>query len=68
VFGMGSDAVKTRIGCHAKPLYVYVKGRGPLMSFIVGAAGRLLIAPKAATPSFKIFKTKVGEHSSKSGL
>jgi hypothetical protein len=68
VFGMGSDAVKTRIGCHAEPLYVYVKGRGPLMSFIVGAAGRLLIAPRAAAPTLRIFKKKAGEHSSESGL
>jgi GNAT acetyltransferase-like protein len=67
VFGMGSDAVKTRIGCHAEPLYVYVKGRGPLMSFIVGAAGRLLIAPRAAAPALRIFKKKAGEHSSESG-
>jgi hypothetical protein len=45
---------------------VYVKGRGPLMSFIVGAAGRLLIAPNAAAPTLRIFKKKIGEHSSES--
>jgi hypothetical protein len=56
VFGMGSDAVKTRIGCHPEPLYVFVKGCGPLMSFMVRVAGRFLIAPEAATPPFKIFK------------
>lgn len=67
VFGMSSDAVKTKIGCHAEPLYVFVKGRGPLMSFIVRAAGRLLIAPKATAPPFNIFKNKVVEHSSETG-
>jgi hypothetical protein len=56
VFGMGSDAVKTRIGCRGEPLYVFVKGCGPLMSFMVRVAGRFLIAPEAASPPFKIFK------------
>jgi hypothetical protein len=63
VFGMGSDAVKTRIGCDPEPLYVFVKGCGPLMSFMVRAAGRFLIAPEAATPPFKIFKDEAVEHS-----
>lgn len=66
VFGMGSDAVKARIGCHTEPLYVFVKGRGPLMSFIVRAAGRFLIAPEASAPPFNVFKKKVVEHSGKS--
>jgi hypothetical protein len=67
VFGMGSDAVKARIGCHAEPLYVFVKGRGPLMSFIVRAAGRFLIAPEASVPPFNVFKKEVAEHFGKSG-
>src|SRR5262245_18969672 len=67
VFGMGADAVKTRIGCYAEPLYVFVKGRGPLMSLVVRAAGRLLIGPKATAPSFNIFKNKAVEHSSETG-
>ena len=68
VFGMGSDAVKARIGCHAEPLYVFVKGRGPLMSFIVRAAGGLLVAPNAATPPRRIFKNRAVEHSSESKI
>jgi Acetyltransferase (GNAT) domain len=68
VFGMGSDAVKARIGCHAEPLYVFVKGRGPLMSFIVRAAGGLLVAPNAATPPRRIFKNRAVEHSSESEI
>jgi hypothetical protein len=67
VFGMGADAVKTRIGCYAEPLYVFVKGRGPLMSLVVRAAGRLLIGPKATAPPFNIFKNKAVEHSSETG-
>jgi predicted N-acyltransferase len=65
VFGMGSDAVKSRIGCDPEPLYVFVKGCGPLMSFMVRAAGRFLIAPEAATPRHRIFKHKAaGQRSS----
>jgi hypothetical protein len=48
-------------------LYVFVKGRGPLMSFIVRAVGRFLIAPEASVPPFNVFKKKVAEHSGKSG-
>ena len=67
VFGMGADAVKTRIGCVSEPLYVFVKGRGPLMSTIVRAAGRFLIAPTPVIAPFNIFKNKVVEHSNENG-
>lgn len=66
VFGMGSDAVKSRIGCYPEPLYVFVKGCGALMSFMVRAAGRFLIAPEAAPPPFKIFKDEAVDHPQKS--
>jgi Acetyltransferase (GNAT) domain len=58
VFGMGADGVKARIGCSAEQLYVFVKGRGPLMSFMVRAAGNFLIAQKPATARFNIFKNE----------
>jgi hypothetical protein len=67
VFGMGADAVKSRIGCVSEPLYVFVKGRGPLMSSIVRAAGRFLIAPTPVIAPFTIFKNNVVEHSSENG-
>ena len=67
VFGMGADAAKTRIGCVSEPLYVFVKGRGSLMSTIVRAAGRFLIAPTPVIAPFNIFKNKVVEHSNENG-
>ena len=67
VFGMGADAAKTRIGCVSEPLYVFVKGRGSLMSTIVRAAGRFLIAPTPVIAPFNIFKNKVVEHTNENG-
>jgi hypothetical protein len=54
--GLGGDAFKAKIGCYCEPLYVFVKGRRPLMWLIVRAAGRLLIAHKPAAAPFHIFK------------
>ena len=58
VFGIGADAVKSRIGCYSERLYVFAKGRKPLMSLIIRAAGNFLIAQKSATARFNIFKNK----------
>jgi Peptidogalycan biosysnthesis/recognition len=55
--GLGGDAFKAKIGCYCEPLYVFVKGRRPLMWLIVRAAGRLLIAHKPAAAPFHIFKS-----------
>jgi predicted N-acyltransferase len=58
VFGIGADAVKSRIGCYSERLYVFAKGRKPLMSLFIRAAGNFLIAQKSATARFNIFKNK----------
>jgi hypothetical protein len=55
--GLGGDAFKSKLGCYSEPLYVFVAGRGPLMSLLVRAAGHLLIARKPAAPSFDILKS-----------
>jgi predicted N-acyltransferase len=67
VFGIGADAVKSRIGCYSERLYVFAKGRGPLMSLIIRAAGNFLIAQKPATTRFNIFKNKSPQDSRESG-
>jgi hypothetical protein len=61
VFGIGSDIVKRRIGCDSEPLYFFAKGRGPLMSFVVRSAGRLLFAPKPAAAPFNIYRDRGGD-------
>jgi hypothetical protein len=62
--GLGGDAFKAKIGCYSEPLYVFVKGRGPLMSLIVRTASHLLIARKSAAPSFNILRSSA--HASES--
>lgn len=64
VFGIGADTVKSRIGCHSEQLYLFAKGCGPLMSFIIRIAGTFLIAQRPATPRFNIFKDQVLKNSS----
>lgn len=64
VFGIGADTVKSRIGCHSEQLYLFAKGCGPLMSFIIRIAGTFLIAQRPAPPRFNIFKDQVLKNSS----
>lgn len=54
--GLGGDAFKAKIGCYCEPLYVFAKGQGPLMSFLLRALGRFLIAHKPPAAPFNIFK------------
>ena len=65
--GLGADTFKARIGCDSEPRYLFVKGRGPLMSFIVRAAEKFLIAQQPATARFNIFRNEVLENSSENG-
>jgi len=67
VFGTGADTVKSRIGCYSEPLYIFVKGCGALMSFVIRAVGNSLISQTSATPSFNIFNNKVLKNSSGGG-
>ena len=68
VFGISADTFKARLGGYSEPLYVFVKGRGALISFLLRAAGSLLIArPAATTPPFNIFKDKDAGNSNAGG-
>jgi Acetyltransferase (GNAT) domain len=55
--GLGADAFKARLGCYSEPLYVFAKGQGPLMSFMLRAVGDLLIARRPVTSQSNVFKT-----------
>ena len=57
--GLGADAFKAKIGCRAEPLYVFAKGRGPMMSLLMHVAGNLLIAQKPVPAPFKIFRNGI---------
>jgi Acetyltransferase (GNAT) domain len=56
VVGMGADTFKSRLGCYPEPLYIFVKGRGLLMSLIVRAAGKFLMAQRVSPAPSDIFK------------
>jgi predicted N-acyltransferase len=61
--GLGGDAFKAKIGCTCEPLYVFAKGQGLVMAFLLRALGRFLIAHKPPAAPFNIFK----ENSPRSG-
>jgi hypothetical protein len=63
VFGIGGDTAKSRIGCHSEQLYLFAKGRRPLLSLIIRTAGNFLIAQQPAAPRFNIFKDEVLKNS-----
>jgi predicted N-acyltransferase len=65
VFGISGDTFKARLGGSAEPLYVFVKGRGALISLILRAArSRLIARPAATTAPFNVFKNKGAGNSS----
>jgi Acetyltransferase (GNAT) domain len=57
--GQSASTFKSRLGCYSEPLYVFAKGRGPLMSPLIRYGARLLIAEKAAHPALDIFKSGI---------
>jgi predicted N-acyltransferase len=59
--GQSASTFKARLGCYSEPLYVFAKGRGPLMSPLIRYGANLLIAAKPAPPASDIFKSGVAE-------
>jgi hypothetical protein len=57
--GQSASTFKSRLGCYSEPLYVFAKGRGPLMSPLIRYGARLLIAEKPAHPALDIFKSGI---------
>ena len=58
--GLGADSFKARLGCYSQPLYVFIKGRGALMSLFVRVAGKSVLTQRPATAPNKIFKEHAG--------
>jgi hypothetical protein len=57
--GMTADAFKARLGCFSEPLYIFMKGLGPLMAPVVRHGSNFLLAREAKVPSFDVFKDDV---------
>jgi Acetyltransferase (GNAT) domain len=54
--GQTASAFKARLGCHAEPLYGYIKGRGLLMWPLVRFGTGWVLAQTPTSPSADIFK------------
>jgi predicted N-acyltransferase len=54
--GLTAEAFKARLGCYSEPLYVFMKGLGPLMSFFVRCGANFVFTPKPAIPPFDVFR------------
>jgi predicted N-acyltransferase len=59
--GQTANVFKARLGCYSEPLYVFVKGLGPLMSRVVHYGANFLLAQKPANPPSNVFKETVVE-------
>jgi predicted N-acyltransferase len=61
--GQTADAFKTNLGCSGKPRYFYVRGTGPMTSWLLQRFAGHLFPPRPALPSHDVFKAtaKVSE-------
>jgi predicted N-acyltransferase len=57
--GQTAGAFKTRLGCHPEPLYMFIKGLGPLLPLVIRYGSHLLVAEEPAIPPFDVFKRDV---------
>lgn len=58
--GLGADSFKARLGCFSQPLYIFIKGRGTLMSLFVRVAGKSVLTQRPVTAPNKIFREPAG--------
>ena len=59
--GQTAGAFKARLGCYSEPLYAFIKGQGPLMSWLVRRGAGLVLAEMPAVPPSDIFKKDGGD-------
>ena len=60
--GQTATVFKARMGCYSEPLYIFAKGRGPLMSRVFHYGAKLLVIKKPSNPPSNIFKSGSGEN------
>lgn len=54
--GQTADTFKARLGCYQKPLYLYIKGRKFLLSWLIRTRLSLLFPPPPGVHTFDIYK------------
>ena len=56
--GQTADTFKARLGCSPKPLFLYIRGCGPVVSWVLNAGFRFIFPPRPPIPAYTIFKTE----------
>ncbi len=54
--GQTADAFKTLLGCSGTPRYLYARGVGPIVSWVLRKCAGLLFPPRAPLPAHDVFK------------
>lgn len=66
--GQAADAFKAKLGCRPEPLYMYMKGLGPVLRSVIRYGSGFLVALPPAPPPFTVFRNEAAqaspEHSS----
>jgi hypothetical protein len=57
--GQAADAFKAKLGCRPEPLYMYMKGLGPVLRSVVRYGSGFLVALPPAPPPFTVFRNDV---------
>jgi predicted N-acyltransferase len=54
--GQTADTFKTLLGFAGKPRYLYARGEGPILSWLLSKSGGLLFPPRPPQPAHDVFK------------
>ena len=56
--GQAADAFKAKLGCRPEPLYMYMKGLGPVLRSMIRYGSGFLVALPPAPPPFTVFRNE----------
>jgi hypothetical protein len=66
--GQTAEAFKTRLGCSGRQRYIYARGAGPLLSWVLRRSANLLFPSRPAKSAHDVFKAEEAETSRKREL
>lgn len=61
--GQAADVFKAKLGCRPEPLYMFMKGVGPVLRSVIRYGSRFLVALPPAPPPFTVFRNEAVEPS-----
>jgi predicted N-acyltransferase len=56
--GQTADTFKTRLGCNGTPRYIYARGTGPALSWVLRRSVGFLFPPRPPLPAKDVFKAE----------